>query len=412
MTVIIFPSQQTRRLLPRTRLCFLIAALTPLPGTDISGSSTPGKRGHQTDRLLTRVLQPPVPSTETEQGLAPHYRPECTQPLPVFPSLPHGDGTLSYAVPPAVGLVHLCQPEGRFPAHPHCTQAPQVPTLQDRGCCLSVPCTPFRLDHFSPRLHSHCQDSGGLRTFPGAQHVTQPGRLEHFSPVTHPLRAVDRMGPTPHCFPRTHPKPTQVRPDAISAVCVHWHSVRPEHWHGTPCPPQSGQLFMTAERLPVITGTPSGEVATPVGPHDFLGETDQAGASPHASCSVHAPRPMVTVIGPPSSSCVHYARASSGLTVVVSFSQPHLRSAPPPAPARPTPVHRRLQRGLGAHLLSHQTGGLWDSVQKCLHINILELVAVHLALQHFLPLVQGELVMVMTDNTTVVAQLRNRGGCC
>ena len=86
--------------------------------------------------------------------------------------------------------------------------------------------------------------------------------------------------------------------------CVHWHSVRAEHWHGTPCPPQSGQLFTTAERLP---------------------------------------RPMVTVIGPPSSSCVHYARASSGPTVVVSLSQPHLRSAPPPAPAGPTPVHRRLQ---------------------------------------------------------------------
>ena len=126
-----------------------------------------------------------------------------------------------------------------------------------------------------------------------------------------------------------------------------------------PCPPQSGQLFTTAERLPVITGTPSGEVAMPVGPHDFLGETDQAGASPHASCSVHAPRPMVTVIGPPSSSCAHYARASSGPTVVVSFSQPHLRSAPPPAPAGPMPVHPRLQRGLrGSPPLASDRGPL------------------------------------------------------
>ena len=66
--------------------------------------------------------------------------------------------------------------------------------------------------------------------------------------------------------------------------------------------------------------------------------------------------------------------------------------------------------GWGAHLLLHETGGLWDSVQKHLHINILELLAVRLALQHFLPLVQGQPVMVMTDNTTVVAQLRNRGG--
>ena len=56
---------------------------------------------------------------------------------------------------------------------------------------------------------------------------------------------------------------------------------------------------------------------------------------------------MVTVIGPPSSSCAHYARASFGPTVVVSFSQPHLRSAPPPAPGGPTSVHQCLQQGLG-----------------------------------------------------------------
>ena len=78
-----------------------------------------------------------------------------------------------------------------------------------------------------------------------------------------------------------------------------------------------------------------------------LEKLTRRGGSPHASCSVHTPRPMVTVIRPPSSSCAHYARASSGPTVVVSFSQPHLRSAPPPAPAGPTHVHRRLQRGLG-----------------------------------------------------------------
>ena len=64
----------------------------------------------------------------------------------------------------------------------------------------------------------------------------------------------------------------------------------------------------------------------------------------------------------------------------------------------------------GGSPLSHQIGGLWDSAQKHLHINVLELLAVCLALQHFLPLVQGQPVMVMTDNTTVVAQLHNQGG--
>ena len=52
---------------------------------------------------------------------------------------------------------------------------------------------------------------------------------------------------------------------------------------------------------------------------------------------------------------------------------------PPPAPAGPTPVSPTPPaRAGGAHLLSHQTGGLWDSVQKRLHINVLELLAVRL----------------------------------
>ena len=156
---------------------------------------------------------------------------------------------------------------------------------------------------------------------------------------------------------------------------------------------------MTVERLPVVTGTPSGEVATPVGPRDFLGETDQAGVSPHASCSVHTPRPMVTVIGPPSSSCAHYSRASSGPTVVVSFSQPHLRSAPPPALAGPMPVHRRLQRGLGGSSpLAPDRGPLGLGPETSAH-QCSGASGHPPALQHFLPLVQGQPVMVMTDVT-------------
>ena len=68
--------------------------------------------------------------------------------------------------------------------------------------------------------------------------------------------------------------------------------------------------------------------------------------------------------------------------------------------------------GWGTHLLSQQTEGLWHTVQKRLHIKILELLAIRLGLLHFLPLFQGQPVMIMTDNTTVVTQLCNRGERC
>jgi len=66
--------------------------------------------------------------------------------------------------------------------------------------------------------------------------------------------------------------------------------------------------------------------------------------------------------------------------------------------------------GWGAHLLKSQAEGLWSDAQKLLHINNLELQVVLLALQAFEPMVTGRHVLAMTDNTTVVGQIKNQGG--
>ena len=51
--------------------------------------------------------------------------------------------------------------------------------------------------------------------------------------------------------------------------------------------------------------------------------------------------------------------------------------------------------------------GTWSVPESQLHINFLELKAVMLALKRFQHIVQGKIVIVATDNTTVVA---NKGG--
>jgi len=66
--------------------------------------------------------------------------------------------------------------------------------------------------------------------------------------------------------------------------------------------------------------------------------------------------------------------------------------------------------GWGAHILDAQAEGRWSATQQKLHINVLELLAVLLALQALEHLVTGRHVLAMTDNTTVVGQIRNQGG--
>ena len=109
---------------------------------------------------------------------------------------------------------------------------------------------------------------------------------------------------------------------------------------------------------------------------------------------------------------------------LVSLSQPARRSLLwwlDPAhllrgiPLQPPPPTVRLftdasTAGWGAHIDLDQVGGLWCPPWLGSHINVLETRAVLLALRHFLPRLHALHVIVMSDNTTVIGQIRNQGG--
>ena len=67
-------------------------------------------------------------------------------------------------------------------------------------------------------------------------------------------------------------------------------------------------------------------------------------------------------------------------------------------------------QGWGAHLGSRCVQGVWSRDQATLHINILEALAVELALHALESDLQGPLVSVVSDNTSVVAYLNREGG--
>ena len=68
------------------------------------------------------------------------------------------------------------------------------------------------------------------------------------------------------------------------------------------------------------------------------------------------------------------------------------------------------KEGWGAHLGDVTARGTWSVPESHLHINFLELKAVLLALKRFQHLVQGKVVLVATDNTTVKAYINKEGG--
>ena len=68
------------------------------------------------------------------------------------------------------------------------------------------------------------------------------------------------------------------------------------------------------------------------------------------------------------------------------------------------------KEGWGAHLGERTARGSWSVPESKLHINYLELKAVFLALKEFQDLCTAQIVLVATDNTTVVAYINKEGG--
>ena len=66
--------------------------------------------------------------------------------------------------------------------------------------------------------------------------------------------------------------------------------------------------------------------------------------------------------------------------------------------------------GWGAHLNKHTARGTWSMPESKLHKNYLELKAVLLALREFQSLSSNNIVLIATDNTTVVSYINKEGG--
>ena len=67
-------------------------------------------------------------------------------------------------------------------------------------------------------------------------------------------------------------------------------------------------------------------------------------------------------------------------------------------------------QGWGAHMGNQSVSGIWTLSDKAKHINFLEMLAVQKALTHFRNPLIGKLLMIRSDNSTVVSYINRQGG--
>ena len=67
-------------------------------------------------------------------------------------------------------------------------------------------------------------------------------------------------------------------------------------------------------------------------------------------------------------------------------------------------------KGWGAVFRNESTGGEWNDIERTMHINVLELLAILFGLQSFLSETYNAHIRIRTDNATAVAYINNKGG--
>ena len=95
--------------------------------------------------------------------------------------------------------------------------------------------------------------------------------------------------------------------------------------------------------------------------------------------------------------------------MVAGGKQCSSRSTITPTKTCSADIYRHIKRRVGRSL-KHTERGTWSVPESKLHINHFELKAVFMALKEFQDLCSNNIVLVATDNTTVVAYINKEGG--
>ena len=135
-----------------------------------------------------------------------------------------------------------------------------------------------------------------------------------------------------------------------------------------------------------------------------------ARAFPHSAPTVLSSSTLASSLSRLGSKDLSSSFTVTSPTVVDKQGECDERSITVSTSSYPNTLHRYFQPGLVAYLEGSWALGLWSPLQQREHINLLEMKAVHLALCHSRATLHLKSLVLATDNTTVVAYLKNQRG--
>ncbi len=285
-------------------------------------------------------------------------RPITAEPVHNNPIVQNGDFSPRNLVGQAGRLGDVDRSDGRLLPHPGSSVISEVSTVRVAGHSIPVPGPTVRTSHGSADLHQGHETVHQDVTCNEHQVATLYRRLVSGRQLCSDMRDAYTVRRDVDPETRLHGEPGQVTPSPVSTFHVHRHAVRPAAGHSVTITGEMAQDTRHRPTLPTPT-TISQEVAESNRHAEFMQRR-------------RWPSPLQSTTAVPAHTLV-----PGDTGTIHSAEYAYRRRA-----TRSKMVAARRKR-YGRRQLTTTAHGTWTDEQKLLHINMLELMAVDLALKRF-----------------------------
>ena len=360
--------------------------------------------------IISGLLQPVVPGPKTQQKMEAHSRSKSTEPVPCSGNVQDGNSGDHQTLPTTGGVGHFARFQRRLFSHSH---KPQVAKISQ---------VPHQRSDFSVHSTSLWPVDGSVGVHKGGQRGKTHGSISGYSNPPIPRRLVTES-PMPGNLPTSYPDPFgplplsglggqhgQVRTGAPTNLRLRRLSFRPISGVSQTNSGKVEESISEAQPSPGTGMLHSQAVHVFNRPSNSNRKTSSIGTATHEA---HSMAPEKALACPGISGKGHSNSFISPCTskVVVGPEQGALRSTFTPSTTRPSTVYRHLKQRLGRLFRRLHGKRSLVRVRKRLAHKFVRAQSSPAGLKTVRAVVCcNQIVLVCTDNTTVVSYINKEGG--
>ena len=361
------------------------------------------------ETLYSGILQQTVSGTQTHEKVETSDRFKYIEHPFTCSNFQNGNSRIYQEVDSKRGVGHLDRPHRRLFSCSNTSTISKISEISDQKRGFPISGSPFWCRYSSPRVYLHCERG---KTHSSSQEPQNPSISRRLaSSVTNKGSMSQRFGKFSEIGPRTrlaHQFP-KIGIGSHTKSRFSGLSLRSSEGSSLSNPKETLSVKSSDCFHQKVISLDSKKAHVTHRDISFLRKNSTSGKVTHEAFSVV---PKVTlevspVTGQKDSSNREFSQSSK---MVGGSTKSYGRCSYPSSCSQHIGVHRRLKRGWGAHLNEIVLSGLWSNQEAQLHINVLELKAVLLALKGFQEHLQGQNVLICSDNSTVVSYLNKEGG--